>query len=266
MELTPQFPILSESYNQPAYPSSSISASQTQLAAISTSRSLDLNLVTEEGDTVTLSMDAQVSALYLNSTSVSMEDDGDYRYSRSELSAGSSQYDFSLTIEGDFSDEEQREIRKVIKILSTMMDHLVAGNTRPDAAAVNQLSGLDTIAGLDAHMSYERQVLVARQTETTALYDHTGELSNTPVMDIASGVSSLLDKARADDMADEMARHFRKAKAPWARKMEVVEKLFKDRRKSADIEGDTHKNTNIFDYLRERFLEALGGTDESPDQ
>lgn len=258
MELTNQLPVSSESYLQTAYTPSAVSASQTQLAAISTSRSLDLNLVTEEGDKVTLSMDAQASAIYFDSTSVSMADNGDYRYSRSELAAGSSQYNLSLTIEGDLSEEEQREIRKVIKTLSKMMDRLAAGNVQPDVAVANKLSGLDTIAGLDAHLSYERQVVVARQTETTAVYDRTGELTNTDAETKGREFSSLPEKAKADEMANEMARHLRKAGAPWVHKMKAVERLFEARRKSAATEANENNSMNIFDYLRERLHDALG--------
>lgn len=257
MELTNQLPVSSERCFQPAYTPSAVSASQTQLATVSFSRSLDLNLVTEEGDKVTLSMDVQASALYLDSTFVSTADDGDYRYSRSELAAGSSQYDVSLTIEGDLNEEEQREIRKVIKTLSKMMDQLAVGNVQPDVATANKLAGLDTIAGLDAHLSYERQVVVARQTEATAVYDRTGELTNTTSETKGHQFPRLPEKARADEMANEMARHFRKAKAPWAHKMKAVERLFETRRKSAAVETNENNAMNIFDYLRERMHDAL---------
>lgn len=265
MELANQLPVSSESYLQPAYTPSTVSASQTQLAAISTSRSLDLNLVTEEGDKVTLSMDAQASAIYFDSTSVSIENNGDYRYSRNELAAGSSQYDFNLTIEGDLSEEEQREIRKVIKTLSKMMDQLAAGNIQQDVAVANKLSGLDTIAGLDAHLSYERQVVVARQTETTAVYDRTGELTNTAAETKEREFSSLSQKAKADEMANEMAHHLRRANAPWAHKMKAVERLFETRRKSSATEANKNNTMNIFDYLRERLQDALGTADQNPD-
>jgi hypothetical protein len=50
-----------------AVPQCPVEATQTQLAAISSSRSIDLDLVTEEGDKVTLSIDAKAFAMVASS-------------------------------------------------------------------------------------------------------------------------------------------------------------------------------------------------------
>jgi hypothetical protein len=254
MELTAQLPVSDAGYQQPISPSSWATATQTQLAAISTSRSMDLNLVTTEGDQVTLSLDAQAAALYARSTSVTVGEDGDYLYRDTELAAGQYQVDFSLSIEGDLNDAEMREIRKVIKTLNKMMGQLANGNTLPEASTVGKLSGLDTIATMDASLSYERQVLVAQQSEVV-VYNNSGELTQTPTGTLTPSDSNQPVKA----LAEEMARHFKKAKAPWAHKRHAVEHLFQRHRRQAASKAEDQQAPNIFDQLRESFYRALNG-------
>ncbi len=151
----------------------SLYASQTQLAAISSSRSLDMDLVTEEGDKVTLSIDTQRSAIYAAYGEVDVDDDG-FSGQWGEFSGGTFEREVSFSVEGDLNKQERREIRKVIKTLNRMMNNFVNGKLNPMAAKAQKLQDLETIESMDVEMSYERQVLVAQQTEAAIAYDRTG--------------------------------------------------------------------------------------------
>lgn len=154
--------------------SRSIQAFRTQLAAASSSRSLDLDLVTEEGDKVTLSIDTQDSAIYAARGEVGM--DAESLYAQwGEFSGGQFEREVSLTVEGDLNKQERREIRKVIRTIIRMMHNFVQGKLNPMMAKAQKLQGLETIGSLEVEMSYERQVLVAQQTQAAVTYDPSGE-------------------------------------------------------------------------------------------
>jgi len=151
----------------------SFKASQTQLAAISSTRSLDLDLVTEEGDKVTLSIDTQASAVYAAYGEVDM-DDNSFSGQWGEFSGGEYEREVAFSVEGDLNKQERREIRKVIKAINRMMNDFVKGKLDPMASKAQKLQGLETIDSLEVEMSYERQVMVAQQTEVAVSYDRTG--------------------------------------------------------------------------------------------
>lgn len=151
-------------------------ASRTQLAAVTGSRSLDLDLVTEEGDKVTLSIDAQASAIYAAHGEGGMNDESLY-VQWGEFSGGAFDREVSLAVEGDLNKQERREIRKVIRTINRMMQNFVQGKLNPMMAKAQKLQGLETIGSLAVEMSYERQVLVAQQTQAAVTYDQSGDVS-----------------------------------------------------------------------------------------
>ena len=259
MEISHQLPATCQCTPQPLNANlASAAVLQTQLAAVSTSRSLDLSLVTEEGDTVTLSWDATTAALAFQEESMAMDEDGDVRYRQTALAMQSYESDFSLTIEGDLNAEETREIRKVLQVLNRMMGQMANGNTPMGIGARQSLMGLDTIATLDAQMSYERNVLVANQAQAEMVYNQAGELSDLPDGGTAALPAGPPEFAM-DTLAREMAGVVHRARAPRAHKLHVVDGLFERHRKRAGFGGEGSQATpNLFDDLRRRFYAAFG--------
>lgn len=236
----------------------SAAVSQTQLAAMSTSRSLDLSLVTAEGDTVTLSWDATAAAMAFQDESMSMDGGGNVRYRQTALSMKSYESDFSLTIEGDLNADEKREIRKVLQVLNRMMGQMANGNTPMGVGDRQSLMGLDTIATLDAQMSYERNVLVANQAQAEMVYNQAGELSDLPDRG-ATALPTGPPEPAMDTLAREMAGVVHRARAPRAHKLHAVDGLFERHRKRAGFGGEGHHAaSNLFEDLRRRFYAAFG--------
>lgn len=231
----------------------SLQASQTQLAAITSSRSLDLNLVTQEGDKVTLSMDAKASAIYASHGAVGMDDD-DLNARWGEYSQGEFEREISFTVEGDLNKQERREIRKVIKTINRMMRQFVQGKLNPMMAKAQKLQGLETIDSLDVEMSYERQVLVAQQTQAAVSYDRTGEVA--PIKSVAAGnilESPIKEQARA--VAEDMAKEVHKAQAPLDPMRALADRLLKaygDQASQWDPLGG-----RIMDHIRDIFEAAV---------
>jgi hypothetical protein len=234
----------------------SMQASNTQWAAISNSEHLDVNLVTEEGDKVTLSLDARDAAAYAAFEQVDADADGSRSYFQGELSVGISQQDFSLAVEGDLNADEQREIRQVLKTLSKMMKNFINGDLKPMLAKAHKLQGLETIAGLEAHMSFERQVVVARQTQTAVVYDPNGAAIEPDAQETHSAPDLSLVKSKADSLAESMAQRFKPPRAHLRRALRLMHRMLRAYRHQM---SDLHPSgAGMIDYIRERFNNAVG--------
>lgn len=249
-------------YPQESDLSRSFQASRTQLAAFTSSRSLDLDLVTEEGDKVTLSIDAQASAIYGAQGEAGMNDESLYAQ-WGEFSSGQFEREVSLTVEGDLNKQERREIRKVIRTINRMMHNFVQGKLNPMMAKAQKLQGLETIGSLSVEMSYERQVLVAQQTQAAVTYDPSGEVAGgaaitdlvpqRPVMGRPTLDGPALDAA--ETVAQDMAKAVAFAPAPADPLRALADRLlqaYADRAAEWNPVGG-----RILDHIREVFEKAV---------
>jgi hypothetical protein len=191
-----------------AVPQCPVEATQTQLAAISSSRSIDLDLVTEEGDKVTLSIDAKAFAMAASSGEVELDEDG-IAAQWSGLRAGAVEREIQLTVEGELNRQERREIRKVLKTINKMMAQFVQGKLVPMMNKAKKLGGLETIDSLELSMSYERQFLVARQNQVSVAYDQYGQSASAPTVD--EKPSPLQFAVEARSLARDMAKKVKTA-------------------------------------------------------
>lgn len=250
--------------------SGAFQASQTSLAVVSNSRQLDLNLFTKEGDKVTISLDARSAAMYaqFQQAQGGVDDDGAYvQYGKGELSASLYEREMTFSVEGDLNAEERREIGIVLKTLDKMMHKFVNGRMKPMITKASKLMGLDTIAGLEAKMSYERTTLVAQQSQMNSVYNQRGE--NEPAAQTSHGPQPLqipqsveaaetLLFSEADSVADKMARHIRSAQTPMERLLKFVDKLMNDYRKQAAEMAP--KGPRMIDHISDRINDRLQQT------
>ncbi len=233
-------------------------AARTQLAAVTSSRSIDLDLVTEEGDKVTLSIDAKAFALYAAYGEVQVDGDG-ISAQWSELSAGQYERDMALTVEGDLNRQERREIRKVIKAINQMMNDFVQGKMEPMLSKAEKLGGLETIDSLELEMSYERQVVVAQQTQSSATYNQFGQSASGQVAETAAPAMPLAAEARS--LARNMAREVVSTPASREPILRMTDHLFRSHRRRARRLGPM--GAGIMDHVRDLFRAAVGETKTS---
>lgn len=235
-----------------AIPQRSVQASRTQLAAISSSRSIDLDLVTEEGDNVTLSIDAKAFAMVTSYGEEGVdEDEAAARWS--VVRAGAVEREIQLTVEGDLNRQERREIRKVLKTINKMMAQFVRGKLAPMMNNAKKLGGLETIDSLELSMAYERQVLVAQQNQVSVAYDQYGQSASAPAVE--EKPSPLQFAVEARSLARDMAKEVETAAVPGERFLEMAEDLFKAYRRRARRMHSM--GGRAMDHIRELFKAAL---------
>lgn len=209
-----------------------LQASKADLAVVTLTKQMDIDLVTAEGDKVTLSVDSRSAGLYAAFEDVQTDDSGAAAYEKSELTMGLYQREMSLTVEGDLNAAERRDIKKVLKTLDNMMNKFVSGKLMPMAAQARKLQGLNTIADLDVQMSFESQTLIAKQSRSAATYDRLGQPSALQAEPPESGIT--IPAAEADTVADAMAEAIQSTPTPAYRMMQSVNRLLNDYRRQME--------------------------------
>lgn len=266
MEISSRTP--ATGYRQDPSVKGAFSASETRMASISERQSLDMNLVTAEGDKVTLSYDAYAAAVYAEHGQVEAWD-GDLAVQWGEFSAGQYERELSLTVEGDLNKKEQREIRKAIITIGRMLNKFVEGNINPMMAKSAKLTGLETIASLDLSMAYERQVVTVRETDMTLTYGQhgggqsrpaasiIGDSLSRPFQPVKSVQAPLI--AASEALAKEMAEVVGTIEAPIENVLQVAERLMAKARESL-----AHKDAlaaELFDHIGDRLKALLAAED-----
>ena len=152
-----------------------------RLAAVS-EVSKDITLHTKEGDTVTLSMERETVAVYGRDARMSIDqqyavsaDGKEYAYDRvagetREWFGFESSQEITVTVEGDLSREEMRDIRKALR----RIDRLIGKSFGPAPGGRRGhrspgLARLDTLAGIEVDIRQSRTILAAQSTSMSAL-------------------------------------------------------------------------------------------------
>lgn len=244
-------------YNSQETSLKALQAERTAAASVSTSKSMDVQLVTAEGDKVTISLDARAASLYGVSEKAEA-DENSISYQKTELSVSLYEREMTFTVEGELSDAEKRDIRKVLKTLDRMMNHMIHGDLQPMAANARRLKGLENIASLEAGMSYERTVLVAQQASATAIAGPTAAENQPPLPAPATAgdSSATAETARnANAVGDFMTRTLQASETPMERMMAFFDQLLADYRQR--MSGIDATGLEMVDRVADRLRGAL---------
>ena len=236
-----------------------LQASRTDLAVVSRTQQMDIELVTAEGDKVTLSVDSRQAGLYAAFEEARADDSGSMFVQKNELTMGLYQREMSFTVEGNLSAAELRDINKTLKTVDKMMNRFASGKLRPAAAQARKLQGLNTIAALEVHISAESRILTATRSQAAATYDHLGKPSGS--LAEAPESSLPIPAADADSVADAMSNEIQSAPVPVKRMMQFVNQLLEDyRRQMKDLD---RFGRQIMDRIDNRLSRVL--TENTPD-
>ena len=120
MDLTPYqstLPMMNDPASRQGYASRDVS--HTQAASATQKQRLEMELVTAEGDRVTLSLESQSHVLavsYAEMHSMPCQ----VSFSKSELFASDQERSVTLTVDGDLNEQEQKDLHNVLKTLKKM--------------------------------------------------------------------------------------------------------------------------------------------------
>jgi len=130
------------------------------------SESTDMVFFTEEGDRVTISSESQISSEYFNYRNLLMNKNISANVEARNISI-SSDSKISITVEGDLSEEELKDIKKAIKTVDKIMQALKSGDIESAMKLAFETISLDSISGLSASMELEKNVTVSEQIQAS---------------------------------------------------------------------------------------------------
>jgi hypothetical protein len=122
-----------------------------------------VEIVTVEGDRVTLSASSEVTA---NVSTYERSGHGHRHPGRAHLDRFSFQSSgqISVSVEGDLSKDELRDITKALSTIEKLSTDLQAGCITPAIAHVQQIVTLDSLATLDAKLEVQQSFEVSQQS------------------------------------------------------------------------------------------------------
>jgi len=170
---------------------------QSTRISISQQQQKDITIFTEDGDRVTISSDQQSQLLYTNGTGFSQRIISgvfdDYaiagksvaEFQKEALEHKSNRY-LSISVQGDLSEQELKDIRKVLKDIDQIMtDLLQGGDVEKGLAMAINLIDMESISGFTANYRYENAVQIEQvSVDDVSTYSDNGLLKHIkPVTD-----------------------------------------------------------------------------------
>ncbi|MBN1104212.1 MAG: hypothetical protein JXL84_12415 [Deltaproteobacteria bacterium] len=132
---------------------------------------LNITLFTDEGDKVTLSSASLSRTEYTSVYNRMGYANGSMSAFRGTQWTGLSSHNFSLSLEGDLSQEEMKDIAKAVRSAEKILRNLLLGNTGQAMHEAMKTSRLDTLSSLQADLHVEQVVTFEKQVLTTAPAD-----------------------------------------------------------------------------------------------
>ena len=107
--------------------SSYYAAAKVDQATVSSEQSMEVTIITDQKDIVTLSFDADFNSSYSTYEGLAKSDSGYARIAGRQFSYDVS-IEQSVKVDGDLNKEELHDIRKVMKRIGRMMKKFLSGN------------------------------------------------------------------------------------------------------------------------------------------
>ena len=236
-------------------------AEQTRAGSISQKQSTDLIITTDEGDTVTLSLASamEVNAGIHRSASYA---DGRAEATRTAFFEFSNSRSLAIEIDGDLSTEEREDIREAMQVISGMIDDFLSGDLQEMAADGELLKDLDTISGLNAAFSYERQVTYGEQDKVEIRQSEQEEASRPGRRRGHRRLHHLMNRIDevTDDMIDQV-KNFRGRRQHLGRSvMDLFKRYQGDEKVSSP---DDHLGRQAIQTMQSAFVQKLHTLTES---
>lgn len=255
-----------EKLNTPA--SNGQNAADATLVAANAHReaSGELSIVTKEGDTVTLSAHLEADATYASFRSRGAQ--------ASYLSLESSS-SIEISVQGDLSEQEMKDIEKLVKQFGHELRQYFRGSEGADATDVGQGS-FSSIAGIAVHLESEASVTAVSVQTRGGLpappaagpgdspAHPAGEVSEGSDGDADDGVASTtgspvaIDPSQEQQLAQLMSRLSKLMEHSGANPEKAVKALNRMLDKLSDALGDKDEHRHVLDGVRRQVNSGRG--------
>ncbi len=160
----------------------SISRSVSERLNIDLQNSKNITINTSEGDVVTISSSEEFHTGYYSYQDVA-SGSGNISLQENRQLEISTAKSFSLSVEGDLSKQEIKDIKKSLKLVNKILSGYQSGDIKKVLKNVSKIGNLDTIANLEAAMLQVSSISYEHQSTAGTAYPTSGEIEpDTPVV------------------------------------------------------------------------------------
>jgi hypothetical protein len=252
--------------NTAKQPLQSVQIANTRTTQVLSSGNVALNLTTNDGDKVSISLAASTQSDYLNYMAIGQDTEGDYA-SQLQMSSTKSEQGFTMTVEGDLNEQELKDIGTALKTIDKMMTSFVQGRLEPIVAKADKSSQLDSISNLSLKMSFTQNALTIDRTETQYVnepqggtYDAQGRMTESRPAPNQSGSAQLQNRimAEADDLSTNMAKQLAKMRKLADHLSDAVRQIFdKNRQYVKKLNPDDAFGPALIDRMHKDLLAKM---------
>ena len=221
---------------------------------------MDLEIVTSEGDVVTLSSEKQSNMDYMSydqkgaskGKSVEMHN----KALSIEVSSG-----FSISVKGDLNEDELKEIQMLIKEVDSVMSSMVSGEMDDAVAKAMKIGGFDTISTFEAELSIQKSTMFqqrsASKMENYASRDSIMDSTTDKPKQLLGADASL--KSLLDTMMERIEEAKLEAEKLMNPLMDSIDQLFKHYIADfSDDEDVANEKIVSLETMQQGILERVG--------
>jgi hypothetical protein len=259
--------------HDPAATQASYQSSRLNWLSVSEEQQADFDIVTAEGDRVTLSSDYRAAATLATYEHLALSDSG-YRHIEAQMLDFQMEQDIAVTVEGDLNPQELADIKSLLSDLGAMFKEFLASGGQESPVIDEEFAKLSSLQSVQAQFEYSASVgylsahsnemtiggpvpaplLPEAETPVAAAAQHAA-----PAVDPPTAATPLPPPAETAAMADRMTQKVRDSGVKPQRILKLLKKFLKQFLKGmgAQAAGDAEK-AKRGESILEKFFDQVG--------
>jgi hypothetical protein len=259
--------------HDPAATQASYQSSRLNWLSVSEEQQADFDIVTAEGDKVTLSSDYRAAATLATYEHLALSDSG-YRQIEAQMLDFQMEQEIAVTVEGDLNPQELSDIKSLISDLGAMFKEFLASGGQESPGIDEEFAKLSSLQSVQAQFEYSASVgyLSAQSDEMTiggpvpvpSLPEAEAPVAATaqqasPAVDPPPVATPLPPPAETAPLADRMTQKVRDSGVKPQKILKLLKKFLKQFLKGmgAQAAGDAEK-AKRGESILEKFFDQVG--------
>jgi len=251
--------------HDPASTQASYQSSRLNRLSVSEEQQADVDIVTAEGDRVTLSSDYRAAASLATYEHLALSDSG-YRHIEAQMLTFQMEQEIAVTVEGDLNPQELADIKALLSDLGEMFKEFLTSGGQEPLGVDENFSKLSSLKSVQAQFEYSTSVeyLSAHTDEMTIGGSIPARSQPEPDAPVAAAVQNpapAIDPTPVETapLADRMAQKVRDSGVKSQKLLKLLKKFLKQFLKGlgAQEAGDAEK-VKRGESILENFFDQVG--------
>jgi hypothetical protein len=259
--------------HDPAAAQASYQSSRLNWLSVSEEQQADVDIVTAEGDKVTLSSDYRAAATLATYEHLALSDSG-YRQIEAQMLDFQMEQEIAVTVEGDLNPQELADIKSLIADLGAMFKEFLTSGGQESPGIDEEFAKLSSLQSVQAQFEYSASVgYLSAQSDEMTIRGPVPEPSlpeadapfaaaaqqAAPAVDPTPVTTALPPSAETAPMADRMTQKVRDSGVKPQKILKLLKKFLKQFLKGmgAQAGADAEKATRGESVL-EKFFDQVG--------